>query len=122
MAMASRARDEMPVRELKSQGSTKLVAVRPSVRKRPMTKSGGPQEGDDGDGDDKGQDEGGRGADVGNDAKHPSEHSPKSRVGYADEEETEAEEGSVSCVDGSLKEEVLADAGCGILQSLGHEC
>jgi len=46
MAMASRARDEMPVRELKSQGSTKLVAVRPSVRKRPMTKSGGPQEGD----------------------------------------------------------------------------
>jgi hypothetical protein len=46
MAMASSARDEMPVRELKSQGSTKLVAVRPSIRKRPMTKSGGPQEGD----------------------------------------------------------------------------
>src|SRR5271168_3265025 len=47
MAMASRARDEMPVRELKSQGSTKLVAVRPSVTKRAMTKSGGPQEGDE---------------------------------------------------------------------------
>ena len=121
MAMASRARDEMPVRELKSQGSTKLVAVRPSVRKRPMTKSGGPQEGDDGDGDDKGQHEAGRGADVGNDAKHPGEHSPEGRVRYADEEEAEAEEGSVGGVDGSLKEKVLADAGCGILQGLGHE-
>jgi hypothetical protein len=45
MAMASRAREEIPVRELNSQGSTKWVAVRPSVRKRPITKSVGPQEG-----------------------------------------------------------------------------
>ena len=109
-----------PVRELNSQGSTKLVAVRPSVRKRPMTKSGGPQEGDDGDGDDKGQHEGGSGADVGDDAKNPGEHPPEGGVGYADEEEAEAEEGSVGCVDSGLKDKVLADAGCGILQGLGH--
>ncbi len=44
MAMARRAREEMPVRELKSQGSTKLVAVSSRVRKRPMMRSGGPQE------------------------------------------------------------------------------
>ena len=40
MAMARRAREEMPVRELKSQGSTKLVAVSSRVRKRPRMRSG----------------------------------------------------------------------------------
>ena len=40
MAMARRAREEMPVRELKSQGSTKLVAVSSRVRKRPRMSSG----------------------------------------------------------------------------------
>ena len=44
MAMVSRAREEIPVRDRKSQGSTTLVAVRSRVRKRPMSKSGGPHE------------------------------------------------------------------------------
>jgi hypothetical protein len=39
----------------------------------------------------------------------------------ADEEEAEAEEDPVGCVDGGLKEKVLADAGCGILQGLVHQ-
>jgi hypothetical protein len=42
--MASSAREEMPVRELKSQGSTKLVAVSSSARKRPMMRIGGHHE------------------------------------------------------------------------------
>jgi hypothetical protein len=44
MAMARRAREEMPVRELKSQGSTKFVAVSSRVRKRPRISSGWDQE------------------------------------------------------------------------------
>ncbi len=44
IAMARRAREEMPVRELKSQGSTKLVAVSSRVRKRPRIRSGWDQE------------------------------------------------------------------------------
>ena len=46
MAMARRAREEMPVRELKSQGSTKLVEVSSRVRKRPRMRRGGTQEGE----------------------------------------------------------------------------
>ena len=49
------------------------------------------------------------------------EDSPEGGVGYADEEETEAEEDPVGGVDGGLEEEVLADAGGGILEGLGHE-
>src|SRR5258708_4865368 len=44
MAMARRAREEMPVRELKSQGSTKLVAVSSRVRKGARIRSGWAQE------------------------------------------------------------------------------
>jgi hypothetical protein len=44
MAMARRAREEIPVRELKSQGSTKLVQVSSRVRKRAMIRSGWLQE------------------------------------------------------------------------------
>src|SRR3979411_2777008 len=44
MAMARSAREEMPVRELKSQGSTKLVAVSSRVRKRARIRSGWDQE------------------------------------------------------------------------------
>jgi hypothetical protein len=44
MAMARSASEEMPVRELKSQGSTKLVEVSSRVRKRPRIRSGGTQE------------------------------------------------------------------------------
>jgi hypothetical protein len=44
MAMARRAREEMPVRELKSQGSTKLVEVSSRVRKRVRMRSGCDQE------------------------------------------------------------------------------
>src|ERR1700722_7087486 len=108
MAMATRAREEIPVRELKSQGSTKLVTIRLSIRKRPTTKSGGPQEG-------------GSGANVGHDAKNPREDPPKSRVRYSDEKQAETEKGPEGRVHGGLKEKVLADAGCGILQGLGHE-
>jgi hypothetical protein len=114
--MASRAREEMPVRELKSQGSMKLVAVRLSVRKRPMTPGRG-----DGDGDDEGQHERGSGANVGDDAKNPSQYPPESCIRYADEKEAEAEEGPVAGVHSGLKDKVLADAGCGILQGLGHQ-
>jgi hypothetical protein len=42
--MMSRAREEMPVRERKTQGSTMLVVVSSRVRKKPMSRSGGPQE------------------------------------------------------------------------------
>ncbi len=49
------------------------------------------------------------------------EDSPECGVGNADEKEAEAEEGSVGGVDGGLKEEILADAGGGILEGLGHE-
>ena len=49
------------------------------------------------------------------------EDPPEGRVGYADEEEAEAEEGSVGRVDCGLEEQVLADAGGGILQGLGHD-
>jgi hypothetical protein len=42
--MARRASEEIPVRVLKSQGSTKLVQVSSRVRKRPTMRSGGPQE------------------------------------------------------------------------------
>src|SRR5580704_8554965 len=45
IAIARRASEEMPVRELKSQGSTKLVLVSSRIRKRPMIISGGAQEG-----------------------------------------------------------------------------
>ena len=109
------------MRELKSHGSTKLVAVSSSVRKRPRTSSGGPHEFRDGDGDKKRHDEAGCGSDVGDDAKDRGEDSPESGVGDADEEEAEAEEGSVGCVYGGLKDEVLADAVGGILDGLGHE-
>ncbi len=44
MAMASRAREEMPVRELKSQGSTKLVQESSRMRKRARISRGGSQE------------------------------------------------------------------------------
>jgi hypothetical protein len=77
--------------------------------------------GEDGDGDDQGQDEAGRGANVGDDAQDGGENSPEGGVRYADEEEAEAEEGSVGCVDRGLEEEILADAGGGILQGLGHQ-
>jgi hypothetical protein len=45
MAIARRAREEIPVRELKSQGSTKLVEVSSRVRKRLRMRRGGIQEG-----------------------------------------------------------------------------
>jgi hypothetical protein len=77
--------------------------------------------GEDGDGDDEGQDEAGRGANVGDDAQDGGENSPERGVGDTDEEEAEAEEGSVGCVDRGLKEEILADAGGGILKCLGHQ-
>ena len=82
---------------------------------------GRPPRGGDGDGDDERQDEAGGGADVGDDAEDAGEDSPEGGVGNADEEEAEAEEDSVGGVDGGLKEEVLADAGGGFLQGLGHE-
>ena len=43
MAMARSAREEIPVRELKSQGSTKLVQVSSRVRKSATMSSGGHQ-------------------------------------------------------------------------------
>ena len=109
------------MRELKSQGSTKLVEVSSRARKRPRIRSGWRPGGEDGDGDDEGQDEAGRGADVRDDAKDPGEDSPEGGVGYADEEEAYAEADSVGCVDGGLEEQVLADAGGCILQGLGHD-
>jgi len=76
---------------------------------------------EDGDGDDERQDEAGGGSDVGNDAKECGEDSPEGGVWNADEEQAEAEEGSVGCVDGGLEEEILADAGSGILERARHE-
>ena len=111
----------MPVRELKSQGSTKLVAVSSRVRKRAMMRSGWTPRGEDGDGEDERQDEAGSGSDVGNNAEDRGEYSPECGVGYADEKEAEAEEDAVGCVDCGLEEEVLADAGGGFLEGLGHE-
>ena len=112
----------MPVRELKSQGSTKLVLVSSRVRKRPRMRSGwAPRRRRCCDGDDQRQNEAGGGANVGDDAKDSGEDSPESGVGYADEEQAEAEEGSVGCVDGGLEEEILADAGGGILERARHQ-
>src|ERR1700735_3898059 len=46
IAMARSASEEMPVRELKSQGSTKLVAVSSSTRKRQTMRTGCNHEGE----------------------------------------------------------------------------
>ena len=91
------------------------------MRKEADDKQRRPPGGGDGDGDDEGQDEACGSADVGDDAKDAGDNSPEGGVGYADEKEAEAEEGAVGRVDGGLKEEILADAGGGILQRLGHE-
>ncbi len=121
MAMASRASEEMPVRELKSQGSTKLVQVSSRMRKRQTMRNGGAPGGKDGDGEDEREDDSGRGADIGDDAKESGEDAPECGVGDSDEEEAEAEEDAISGVDGCLKDEVLADASGGVLEGLGHE-
>ncbi len=82
---------------------------------------GRPPGGGDGDGDDERQSEAGGGADVGDDAKDAGEDSPEGGVGNADEIEAGAEEDAVGGVDRGLEEEVLTDAGGGLLQGLGHE-
>ena len=41
-------------------------------------------------------------------------------LGTPNKEETETEEDAVGCIDSGLKEKVLADAGGGTLQRLGH--
>ena len=82
-------------------------------------RSGWDPRGEDGDGDDERKDEAGGGADVGDDAQDCGEDSPEGGVGYTDEKEADAEEDTVGGVDGGLKEEVLADAGGGILRGPG---
>ena len=82
---------------------------------------GWPPGGGDGDRDDEGKGEAGGGADVGDDAEDAGEDSPEGGVGYADEVQAGAEEEAVGGVDGELKEEVLADAGGGLLKGLGHQ-
>ena len=120
MDLAGRASGVVRVREVKSEGVTMSVAVRSWVSEWPMRERWTPG-GEDRDGDDERQDEAGGGAEVGDDAENCGEGSPESGVGYADEEEAEAEADSVGGVDGGLEEQVLADAGGCVLQGLGHD-